>query len=192
MIRAAIGPTSATEVVAYFAGYNELAWILEPAEQELLFRLSAAAFDNDQAWWGQSLAIAANQRGESARAAAYADSALSVSASQLAGNSIDPQLHVLYGVALALAGRNADALREGAQGVALVTKDSDPNAYYIRLQMVRIQLIVGMKEQALDGLEALARKQYIITPGRLRLDPTYASLKGHPRFEKLLVQPTSP
>ncbi|MBA2292437.1 MAG: hypothetical protein H0W15_08280, partial [Gemmatimonadales bacterium] len=51
-------------LLAYFAGYNELGWALESPEQELLFRLSPAAFDTDRAWWGQSVAIMASQRGD--------------------------------------------------------------------------------------------------------------------------------
>jgi len=188
VIREAIGPASATELVAYFAGYNELAWLLEDREYQLLFRLSPAAFDNDRAWWGQSLAIAASQRGDMARARAYADSALAVSAAQSAANPTDPQLHALYGVILALAGRTADAIREAEQAVALAApQPNDANSLYSRLQLVRVYTITGMKEKAIEGLESLSRAQYSISSGRLRLDPTFASLKGNPRFEKLLT-----
>ena len=192
VIRAAIGPASATELVAYFAGYNEMAWMLEDTEYQLLFRLSPAAFDNDQAWWGQSLAIAASQRGDVARARAYADSSLAVSATQSAANPTDPQLHALYGVVLALAGRAADGIREAEQAVTLsAPQPNDQNNLYSRTQLARVYTITGMKEKAIDGLESLSRAHYSISPWRLRLDPTFASLKGHPRFEKLLVPPTS-
>ena len=190
VIRDAIGPASATELVAYFAGYNELAWLLEDREYQLLFRLSPAAFDNDQAWWGQSLAIAASQRGDTARARAYADSALAISAAQSAANPTDPQLHALYGVVLALTGRGAEGIREAEQAVALAApQPNDQNSLYARVQLVRVYIIAGKKEQAIEGLESLSRAQYSITPNRLRLDPTFAPLKGNPRFEKLLTQP---
>jgi TolB-like protein/tRNA A-37 threonylcarbamoyl transferase component Bud32/Tfp pilus assembly protein PilF len=190
VVRDAIGPTSATEVVAYFAGYNELAWVLEDREQELLFRLTPAAFDNDRAWWGQALAIAASQRGDAVRTRAYADSALAVSAAQSAGNPTDSQLHSLYGVMLAMVGQIADGIREAEQGVALgAPQPNDQNSLYSRIQLVRVYITAGMKEKAIDGLESLLRTQYVITPGRLRLDPTFAPLKGNPRFDKLLTQP---
>jgi tetratricopeptide (TPR) repeat protein len=188
VIRDALSATSATELVAYFAGYNELAWLLEEKEYELLFRLSPAAFDNDQAWWGQSLAIAASQRGDMVRARAYADSSLAISASQSAANPTDPQLHSLYGVMLALSGRSADGVREAEQGVSLAApQPSDQNSLYSRFQLVRVYIIVGQKEKAIDGLESLSTANYSVTAGRLRLDPTFTSLKGNPRFEKLLI-----
>ncbi len=189
-VRAAIGPTPATEVVAYFAGYNEFSWVLEPAEQDLLFRLSPAAFDNDRAWWGQSLAILAQQRGEMARARAYADSSLATSASQSAANPKDPQLHTLYGVMLALVGKTADAVREGELGVQLATSQSmsDPNYFYGELQLARIYTIAGMKEKAAVMVEQVTRANYVLTAARLRIDPSFASLKGTPAFDKLLKE----
>lgn len=159
-------------------------------EQDLLFRLTPAAFDNDRAWWGQALAIAANQRGDAARARAYADSSLAISAVQSAANPSDPQLHSLYGVMLTLAGRTADGIREAEQGVALGAGGPvNANSLYSKLQLVRAEIIAGMKEKAIDGLEALSLENYVITPGRLRLDPTFAPLRGNPRFEKLLRGP---
>ncbi|MEP6589930.1 MAG: protein kinase [Gemmatimonadota bacterium] len=194
VVRAAIGPTPATEVVAYFAGYNELGWALELPEQELLFRLSPAAFDNDRAWWGQSLAIMAGQRGDKGRARAYADSSLATSAAQATANQEDSQLHALYGVVLAFLGRTAEAVQEGQRAVALnaALAPSDPNALYASMQLARIYTIVGMKEQAITEVEKVLHSNYQLTPARLRIDPSFSSLKGTPRFDKLLAESTTP
>jgi hypothetical protein len=42
-------------------------------------------------------------------------------------------------------------------------------------------------EQALDGLEALLQVPYQLSPEWLRIDPNFAPLRGHPRFERLLL-----
>jgi len=41
------------------------------------------------------------------------------------------------------------------------------------------------RSQTLDLLEQLLARPYYLSPGWLRIDPTFAPLKGHPRFEKL-------
>jgi hypothetical protein len=174
--------------VAYLAGYNELAWVLEEPQQELLFRLTPAAFDNDRAWWGQALSIAAMQRGETARQRAYADSSLAPSATQSAANPADPQLRVLYGVMLAYAGKTADALREADSVQKMIAgKPLDANNLYYRVQLARIDLATGASDKALGLLEELLHEHYVITPGRLRIDPSFAVLRGNPRFEKMIA-----
>jgi hypothetical protein len=91
---------------------------------------------------------------------------------------------------LAMAGRTADGIREGERAVALgVPHPNDVNSLYSGLQLVRTYIAAGMKEKAIDGLEGLLRSHYVITPARLRIDPTFVVLKGNPRFEKLLSQP---
>ncbi|MBL0172106.1 MAG: hypothetical protein IPP90_15550 [Gemmatimonadaceae bacterium] len=91
-----------------------------------------------------------------------------------------------------MAGRSVEGVREAEQAVALTaSQPSEENSLYARTQLARIYVITGMKERAIDELETLSRAQYSMSLGRLRLDPTFASLKGNPRFEKLLVQPAS-
>ena len=43
--------------------------MLEDRERQLVFRLTPSAFDNDRAWWGQSLSTAYWQRGDLAEGA---------------------------------------------------------------------------------------------------------------------------
>jgi hypothetical protein len=47
-------------------------------------------------------------------------------------------------------------------------------------------LIVGESEPALDRLESLLKIPYYLSPSWLKIDPNFASLRGNPRFEKLV------
>jgi eukaryotic-like serine/threonine-protein kinase len=91
------------------------------------------------------------------------------------------------GLALAYLGRKAEAIQEGERGVALmpISRDALLGAY-VQHQLVRIYLLVGEPEKALDQLEPLLRVPYSLSPGWLRIDPTFAPLKGNPRFERLV------
>jgi hypothetical protein len=89
---------------------------------------------------------------------------------------------------LAYLGRKAEAIREGQRGVEITPISRD--AYigpYLQLQLVRIYLVVGEPEQALDQLEPLLHMPFYLSPGWLRVDPNFAPLKGNPRFERLVA-----
>jgi hypothetical protein len=53
-------------------------------------------------------------------------------------------------------------------------------------QLARIYLLVGEPEKALDELEPLLKMPYYLSPGWLRIDPTFAPLRGRARFERLV------
>jgi hypothetical protein len=57
---------------------------------------------------------------------------------------------------------------------------------YNQLQLARIYLLVGEPEQALDQLEPLLRVPFYLSPGWLRIDPTFDPLRNNPRFRKLV------
>ncbi len=181
------GVLSQTEIVAYFAGYEERTYLFDKAELELLFRLTPAAFDNDRAWWGQSLAIAAMQQGDRVRAKAYADSALAISKQQSDANPTDPQLRALYAVMLAYVGRTDEAITEVNRAVEDGNGQTTRNSSYERLQRVRVYMAAGKPDLAIDGIQELMGRQNYLTVGMLKVDPTFAPLKDNPRFKKLLV-----
>jgi tetratricopeptide (TPR) repeat protein len=146
-----------------------------------------SAFDNDPANRGIVLAQIYHLRGDRARTAIYADSARIAFAEQSRAAPADAQRHVFLGLSLAYLGRKAEAVREGQRGVELLPISRDAaTGPYMQLQLVRIYLLVGEPEKALDQLEPLLRIPYYLSPGWLRIDPTFDSLRRNPRFRKLV------
>jgi len=175
----------APQVASIFGGYYELSWALEETERELLLRLTPAAFDNDRAWWGQTLAIAYAEQGNPLLARAYADSAIPATERQLAGSPNDAQTQGFYGLMLGYAGREAEARTYGERSVT-AEKSGQGNTSYNMLLLVRTYLAIGDHDKALDVIEQLLQRPWYITPAWLRIDPTFRALKGNPRFERMV------
>ena len=175
----------APTVAAIFGGYYELSWALEDPERNLLLRLTPAAFDNDRAWWGQTMAIAHAQQGVLALARAYADSALPKTKVLVDASPNDGQTRAFYALMLAYAGRKAEALAEGERAMTL-EQAGQINQNYDLLLLVRTYLAVGERDKALDEIEKLLTRNFYITPAWLGIDPTFKALRGNPRFEKLV------
>jgi TolB-like protein/tetratricopeptide (TPR) repeat protein len=187
VIRAALKRVEPASLVAVLSHYYDLYWVLENPEQQLLLQLPPSAFDNDRATWGLVMAQTYALRSDSTRMHAYADSARLAFEEQLKAALDDDQgaqLHTLHGLALAYLGRRAEAIREGERGVALTSKDNIDRGY-MQHQLVRIHLLLGEQDQALDLLEELLRVPYLLSPGWLKVDPTFTPLHGNPRFERL-------
>src|SRR2546422_7673607 len=78
---------------------------------------------------------------------------------------------------------------EAEHGVALLPVGKDDYVWpYLHHQLARIYVLAGEPEKALDQLERLLKIPYYLSPGWLRIDPNFASLRGNPRFERLLVE----
>ena len=187
VVRSALKQADPAVLVAFFGYAWDLYWVLEEPEQQLLLRLPPSAFDNNRASWGLILAQTYALRGDQARARLYADSARVAFEEQLREAPQDGQLHALYGLALAYLGQKVGAVREGERGVALTpVSEHGLLGAYIQHQLVRIYLLAGEPEKALDRLEPLLKIPYYLSPGWLKTDPTFAPLRGNPRFERLV------
>jgi tetratricopeptide (TPR) repeat protein len=175
------------ELAAFFGNYDDLYWLLDQDQQQLLLRLTPAQFDNSRATWAFVLAQVYALHGDQARTRTYADSARLDFDNMLRAAPNNAQAHVLRGVVLAYLGRKDEAVREGLKGVELAPVATDGfTGPYMQLQLVRIYLLVGEPEKALDQLEPLLKVPYRLTPGWLRVDPTFDGLRNNPRFKRLV------
>jgi tetratricopeptide (TPR) repeat protein len=175
-------------LVAYVAAFTDLLWALDQEQREILLRLTPNAFDDDRATWGLCLAQASALKGDTANVRTYAEEARKAFEGQLRTTPEDGQRHVALGLALAYLGRKEEAIREGERGVALLPVAKD--AYFgpsVQHQLARIYILVGEPEKALDNLEPLLKIPYYLSPGWLKIDPTFDQLRKNPRFQKLVA-----
>ena len=177
-------PEIAFTTVMYF-------WALEDSDQQRLLRLGPSSFDNHRETWALALAQTWWLRGDRRQAETYADAGRQGYETLLRtrhNNYTDALRHTALGLMSAFLGQKADAVREGESGLALlpVTKDA-VYGIWVQRQLARIYLLAGESGKALDQLEALLERPSYITPGWLRIDPSYAELRGDPRFDRLLA-----
>ncbi len=174
-------------LAAEFAMVWDLVWMLDESQQQAILRTTPKAFFDDRGIWGVVLAQTLWLHGQRALAASYADSARVTLSDRVRENPKDDQQHLLLGLSLAYLGRKDEAIREGLRGLALGPMSSDAlYGPYNQHLLIRIYLLTGERDKAIEGLERLLKVPYFLSPGWLRIDPTFQPLRGHPRFERLL------
>jgi len=175
------------ELVAFFANYWDMYWVLDESQQQQALRLTPTDFDNDRSTWATVLMQLYWLRGDRTKARAYADSGWHETQIQLRAVPGDAQRQVIGALQLAYLGRKDEAIAQGLQALALspISRDHTNGPYYQQL-MARVYLLVGEPEKALDMLEPLLQMPYYLSTGWLRVDPTFAELKGNPRYDRLL------
>jgi tetratricopeptide (TPR) repeat protein len=96
--------------------------------------------------------------------------------------------HAVLGLVYAGCGLKGEALREGRRALELtpVTKNAVDGAGVFYFFSV-ICAWIGDRDLAIEQLETLAKIPNGASYGDLRLDPAWDSLRGDPRFEKIVA-----
>jgi tetratricopeptide (TPR) repeat protein len=188
VLRSASKDVEPTALVAYVAQYNDLVWVLEEEQRDLLLRLTADAFDDDRSALEICQAQAYALKGDPANTRLHADEARKAFEEQLRQAPDDDQRLILHGLSLAYLGRKEEAIHEGLRAVELMpfSKDAVSGAYDQQV-LVRIYILVGEPEKALDRLEPLLRMPSLLSLGWLKIDPNFDPLRGNSRFQKLVA-----
>jgi serine/threonine-protein kinase len=166
-----------------------LSWIAaDDANQADVARLTAAPFGRDTLSYFAFKADVYRYRGERARARAYDDSTRTEALALIARHEDDVFTHGTLAVADAYLGRGPEAIQAGQLAVAILPPSKD--ALYGQVggwALATVYTVLGDTSAALNQLEGLLAAPSLLSVARLRTDPAWASLKGNPRFERLVA-----
>jgi TolB-like protein/tetratricopeptide (TPR) repeat protein len=186
VMTASAGQVGSDVLLAYLSIFQDLYWMLDEGQQQRVLSMPVAAFDNDPTTRAIVRAQLFDLRGDQRQARVNADTARMGFEEQLRVAPLDGQRRVFHGLALAFLGRKAEAIAEGRRATQLWPISRDyTNGTYVQLQLARIYMIVGEPELAMNQLEPLLKMPNYLSPGWLRIDPTWGRLKDNPRFQRL-------
>ncbi len=189
VLKAAPKEVEPTTLVAYVANFNDLVWLLDEQQRELLLRLTPSAFDNDRGVWGLCLTQAFALKGEAANVHSHAEEARKAFEEQLRAAPQNGQRHALLGLVLAYLGRKEEAIREGKRGVALDPVSAQHSKRTLQPAPARTDL--HPRRRAREGARpvrtAAEDPRITLSPGWLKIDPNFDPLRENPRFQKLVA-----
>ena len=178
-----------TALLVRFSLYQETMWTLPSELWPKIVKLTPKDFDNDRGHWGLKLGHTYRLMGDTVHARMFGDSAVIAFSKQLHDFPDRAQLRELVARALALAGRKQEAAIQADSALKLRETTNDATIRpYVLFQAARVFIQSGENERALDLLERLITMPATdVTAAYLRIDPSFAPLKGNPRFEKLIA-----
>jgi serine/threonine protein kinase/tetratricopeptide (TPR) repeat protein len=178
------GPTAVVALTAHFW----LEWVLDDKQVSLVRGLTPAAFGDREDDWAICQARICGRIGDAACARRYADRARQAAEVYLRSASVDnSQPLSIHALALAYLGRPREAIREAQQAIVLLPPAQHANeAASLRHQLARIYILAGDPNSAIDVLETLLATPCLLSPGWLKIDPTFDSLRSNARFQRLV------
>jgi serine/threonine protein kinase/Flp pilus assembly protein TadD len=184
-LREALRHADARQVVATQPGF---VW-LDDSLQALALGLPPTAYADDPGLGFVGLAAVRWNAGQYPAARAAADSARSLLQAEVDRHPDDAWARFNLVLADAGAGRRSEALAEAERVRAAFrpVPKSPTWAAYINT-LFQIDLISGNTAGAVAWVDTLLHLPGTITPASLKIDPTFATLRGDPKFQKLMAQ----
>ena len=177
--------------VELISNYREDIAVLDEPWQRALTRLSLASVRVDSGKYYLAEAELHRRLGDSTRSRAYFDSASVVYAyrakARTTADPTDAVVHAELGLAYAGLGRADDAISEGklALGMVPASRSSTTHAY-LALSLVRIYIVLGRYDSAIDLLESEPTTRSLAPRASLMTYPNFAPLRALPRFQKFV------
>ena len=138
-----------------------------------------------RAFW---VGLAARTKGDDAAANAAFNAARTDQEQSVRARPDDATRLSALGIIDAALGRSEEALREGRRSVELVpVADKFLQLRAVRTNLAWIYVWLGERDLAIEQLEIAAKLPGGPTYGELRLNPIWDSLRGDPRFEKVVA-----
>ena len=125
--------------------------------------------------------------GNQSRCRNYADSAIAILKQKLKETPDDERLYATLGKCFAFMGDSKEAIRCGEKAVELLPVNLDALFGPEKIQsLMKIHIILGNYNLALDKIEYLLKHPSDLSPGILMVEPFYDKLRGLPRFQKII------
>ena len=164
--------------------------IIYPSPTERLSAIKAGQFGLDTSLALLSRAEALTELGAGGAAKATTDSALHSLEAQFGRTPKVPWVSAALGVVYAMEGRTAEAVTAAKRAEALMPDALDGPGWIAN--EARVQMMVGNKAAALDALDLVLKIPSDISVQWLKVDPTWAPLRGEPRFAALIARGSPP
>ncbi len=179
-------PGRAALVMAAQAG-----WLLDEAAVRALLGIGVDAFDGGRGQWALQRAQLLVQRGETATARAWADSALVSLAAEAARPTASAAVLREVAIAEAIAGRDVAARATAIRAVARLADEAGAargSAWASELYPVACAAArAGARDSALAWLTEITQVPSVQTRARMRVDPCFAALRDDPRMAEVLA-----